>query len=92
MARSTYLVAYDVSCPRRLGRTLRAVKAWRTAGQKSVAECLMHPSERNALARELLSIIDADTDRLHMLRLDPRLEPECFGVARPAGSQSFLVV
>lgn len=92
MARRLYLVAYDVACPRRLCRTLKAVKAWRAAGQKSVAECLMHPAERDSLGRRLLTIIDPETDRLHILRLDPRMAPECFGIARHAGTRPFLVV
>lgn len=92
MSRSTYLVAYDVACPRRLARTLQAVKAWRAAGQKSVAECFMSAAERDGLCADLGTIIEAGEDRLHIIRLDPRMQPELFGVARHHGAQPFLVV
>lgn len=92
MSRHSYLVAYDVACPRRLGRTLRAVKAWRAAGQKSVAECFMSAAERDGLCRELSDLIEPAADRLHVIRLDPRMAPELFGVARHHGAQPFLVV
>ena len=91
MARSTYLVGYDVSCPRRLRQTLHAVKQWRMAGQKSVAECFLSTAERDSLGQEIGAIIDQGADRLHMIRLDPRMRPELFGVAR-AGALPFLVV
>lgn len=92
MSRHTYLVAYDVACPRRLGRTLRAVKAWRAGGQKSVAECFMSAAERDGLCRELGAIVDPDADRLHVIRLDPRMRPELFGIARHLGATPFLVL
>jgi CRISPR-associated protein Cas2 len=91
MARSLYLVAYDISCPRRLRRTLKAVKAWRAAGQKSVAECFMSPAERNGLLAELESIIVRQEDRLHCLRLDPRMATHLFGIASPARSGPFII-
>lgn len=92
MARHPYLVAYDVACPRRLARTLAAVKAWRASGQKSVAECFLSPAERDGLCRALSGIIESAEDRLHVIRLDPRMQPECFGVARHQGAGHFLVV
>lgn len=91
MARHTYLVAWDVACPRRLARVGQAAKAWRAAGQRSVAECLMSGAERQALAGKLASIVDHGEDRLHLFRLDPRLGCRLFGIARSQGSRPFII-
>jgi len=40
MQRILYLVAYDISHPRRLARALKTVRAYATGGQKSVARML----------------------------------------------------
>jgi len=91
MSRRVYLVAYDVACPRRLARTLAAVKPWRMAGQKSVAECFLSTAERDRLAARLAGLIQPAEDRLHILRLDPRMRPHLFGIARHFAGQPFIV-
>jgi CRISPR-associated protein Cas2 len=91
MARHLYLVAYDVSDPGRLRRTLKLVKAYRAAGQKSVAECLLSPGEYEGLSRDLSRTIDHGADRLHMFRLDPRMKPKLFGVASHHGDRPFII-
>ena len=45
MARSLYLVAYDVCNPRRLARVTRYFHSYRVAGQKSVPEIWVTPAE-----------------------------------------------
>ena len=45
MARTLYLVAYDVCEPRRLARVGRYFKSYRVAGQKSVPEIWITPAE-----------------------------------------------
>jgi CRISPR-associated protein Cas2 len=92
MARHLHLVAYDVSCPGRLQRTLAAVKPWRASGQKSVAECFLSPAERDRLCGELAARIDEAEDRLHIVRLDPRMKARLFGVARQHDGRAFQVV
>ena len=91
MTRHLYLVAYDVSDPGRLRRTLKLVKAYRAAGQRSVAECLMSPAEYQRLSRDLSGTIDHHADRLHMFRLDPRMKPKLFGIASHHGDRPFVV-
>jgi CRISPR-associated protein Cas2 len=91
MARQLYLVAYDVSDPDRLRRTLKLVKAYRAAGQRSVAECLMSPAEYEGLSRDLSRTIDHGVDRLHIFRLDPRMRPTLFGVAVHQGDRPFII-
>lgn len=90
MARHFYLVAYDVRCPHRLRHTLKAVKAFRTSGQKSVAECFLSASERESLLRTLGGIL-AKQDRLHCLRLDPRMGARLFGVAQAFRPGPFII-
>lgn len=91
MKRIPHLVAWDIACPRRLARVGRAAKGWKTAGQLSVAECLVTPAERQALAAELAGLVAPAEDRLHLFRLDPRQPPLLFGVARSQGTRPFLV-
>jgi len=44
MPRTLYLVAYDISDPRRLGRVCRSLKGYRVQGQKSVPEIWVTPA------------------------------------------------
>ncbi|MFN3370894.1 MAG: hypothetical protein ACK4Z0_05135 [Sphingomonadaceae bacterium] len=91
MNRQLHLVAYDVACPARLRRALDAVKPWRASGQKSVAECFLSAGEREALCRTLEGLLEPAEDRLHVLRLDPRMPTELFGVARQHAGGAFIV-
>lgn len=92
MARAIYLVAYDVSDPRRLARTGRCVKAHLLCGQKSFAECWMSRPERDALLTRLKNIIDIKTDRLHSFRFDPRQTPVLLGTAQRVSPAPFLIL
>src|SRR5260221_537392 len=52
MQRILYLVAYDISHPRRLARALKTMRAYATGGQKSVHECwLLSGRHSEATAR-----------------------------------------
>jgi CRISPR-associated protein Cas2 len=64
MRRTLYLVAYDISHPRRLARALNVVRAYATGGQKSVHECWLLPRELLALQRDLEAIIDHGEDSI----------------------------
>src|SRR5712675_2485895 len=75
MQRILYLVAYDISHPRRLARALKTVRAYATGGQKSVHECWLLPGELATLKRDLEAVIDAGEDSALFVRLDPRLKP-----------------
>ena len=89
--RSFYLVAYDISDPRRLQKVGKTVKAYLTSGQKSVAECWMLPSERERLLQKLSHLITADRDRIHCFRLDPRQKPQFLGVAERTDGRPFII-
>jgi CRISPR-associated protein Cas2 len=83
MQRILYLVAYDISHPRRLARALKTVRAYATGGQKSVHECWLLPGELATLKRDLEAVIDPVEDSVLFVRLDPRLKPRTLGIARP---------
>lgn len=92
MNRQLYLVAYDIGCNNRRKRALDAVRCWRAEGQKSVSECFMTVAERDHLCRRLDAIINSRADRLHVLRLDPRMKPRLLGTARRHDGRLFLIV
>jgi len=92
MQRSLYLVAYDISDPRRLARTLKIVRAYATGGQKSVHECWLEPGELLTLKHDLEAVIDANDDSVLFVRLDPRMKPKTLGIARPPADPSFFFV
>ncbi len=92
MARTLYLVAYDISHPRRLARALKIVRAYATGGQKSVHECWLLPGELALLKRELDAVISPAEDSVLFVRLDPRMKPRPLGIARPPADPSFFFV
>ena len=92
MQQTLYLVAYDISHPRRLARALKIVRAYATGGQKSVHECWLEPGELAVLKRDLEAVIDASEDSVLFVRLDPRMKPRTLGIARPPADPSFFFV
>ena len=92
MARTLYLVAYDISEPRRLARACRYFKSWRVAGQKSVPEIWVTPAELRAIRAHLAQLLDPASDRIQLIALDPRMTPSCLGQAASFGPQHFCIV
>ncbi|TXG83030.1 MAG: CRISPR-associated endonuclease Cas2 [Sphingomonadales bacterium] len=92
MSAAVHLVAYDVSLPARLQAVGRRVKGFRSAGQKSVAECWLNAGRRERLLNQLYQLLDHDLDRLAVIRLDPRSPPMLFGVAKHLAIPVFLIV
>ena len=90
--RTLYLVAYDVSDPRRLARVHRFMTGWKVGGQKSFYECWLTASEREVVLRGLRELIEADADRVHLFQLDPRMAPKCFGVASTFRQPFFAIL
>lgn len=91
MARTLYLVAYDISHPRRLSRVCRYFKSYRVAGQKSVPEIWVTPAELAHIQHELRQMIDPGQDRLQLIALDPRMKPRCIGLAHSFHQSHFCV-
>ena len=67
--RQLYLAAYDISCPRRLRKALKVLRAYASGGQKSVFECYLSPSEKSQLLEEMSQVIDEQEDRFIVFKL-----------------------
>lgn len=91
MARTLYLVAYDICQPRRLARVTRYFQKWRVAGQKSVPEIWVTPAELAHIQDELKQLVDPETDRLQIIALDPRMQRRCLGLAHTFDQQYFCI-
>jgi len=91
MTRTPYLVAYDISNPKRLVHACRYFKNWRVAGQKSVPEIWITPAELQTIRVDLGQLIDPDSDRIQIIALDPRMIPLCLGQAATFCSRSFSI-
>ncbi len=79
MQRQLCLVAYDIASSSRLRRALRVVREYALGGQKSVHECFLNEAEQRELHRHLQAIVDGQTDRYLILRLDPRCRVRTLG-------------
>lgn len=90
--RALYIAAYDVAEPSRLRKVHHVVKRFATGGQKSVFECFLTPSEREALLTEVRALMDHDEDRLALLRVEERARPMLLGIAVPATDPDFFYV
>jgi len=89
--RTLYLVAYDVCEPRRLQRVCRYLTGYKVGGQKSVYELWVTPAELAAIRAELENLMQLDEDRLHILALDPRMKPRCYGRAQSFNRTWFAI-
>lgn len=90
--RDLYLAAYDVVEPRRLRAALDLVRGYATGGQYSVHECWLTAAERAQLIADASAVLDAEEDRLLLLRLDPRGAAITLGVGvAPADPSCFYV-
>lgn len=68
------------------------MRGYATGGQKSVHEVFLTRGERDELLHAMSLIIDEDSDRFLLLRLDPRSRCHALGVAsRPADPDYFYV-
>jgi CRISPR-associated protein Cas2 len=67
--RYRYLVAYDVSDPKRLAKTRKRLKGYGDAMQYSVFVCDLDANEKAAMERDLMRIVDTGIDRVAIVRL-----------------------
>ncbi|RMF21202.1 MAG: CRISPR-associated endonuclease Cas2 [Deltaproteobacteria bacterium] len=81
--RSLYLAAYDVRCPRRLRKALECAREFATGGQKSVHECFLNDTEKEALVQGMVEVLDLTKDSFLLIRLDPRAKTYTLGIGRP---------
>lgn len=86
--RKLYLAAYDISERSRLRSALKAARSFAIGGQKSVHECSLSAAELDELLATMDILLDEDTDRLLLIRLDPRAASFLLGRAvRPVIQQ-----
>jgi CRISPR-associated protein Cas2 len=69
MQRYRYLVAYDVSDPKRLTKTRKRLKGYGDAMQYSVFICDLDAREKAAMEADLLRIVDTRVDRVAIVKL-----------------------
>ncbi len=85
MNRALYLVAYDISKPSRLRKTLIVLKDYASGGQKSAFECYLTAGERAELLFRVEQIMDADDDSFLVIKLTNRDAVNILGCAiKPA--------
>ncbi len=90
--RALHLAAYDISEPRRLVAALKLMRAYATGGQKSVHELYLTPAERQSLVEDMGVLMDLETDRFLLLRLDPRSRVHTLGKAVTPSDPDFFYV
>lgn len=90
--RDLYLAAYDVADRKRLRASLDFVKGYATGGQKSFYEIFLTPAEKAELMHQMALILDEDSDRFFLLKLDPRSRVYTLGVAVPPADPPYFYV
>jgi len=90
--RTLYLVAYDMCDPRRLHRICRYLTGYKVGGQKSVFEIWATDGELREIRGKLEHLMLQDEDRVHILALNPRMQPRCSGRARSFECTFFSIV
>lgn len=91
MARTLFLVAYDIGNASRLRRVGRYFKSYRVDGQKSVPEIWITAAELVQIQRDLDHMIVPTEDRIQLLSLDPRMTVRCMGQAKTFGADFFCI-
>ena len=90
--RHLHLACYDVAHPRRLAAALKLTRRYATGGQKSAHELFLTPAERDTLVDDMRALLELETDRFLLLRLDPRSKLFALGKAiAPADPDYFYV-
>ena len=71
MARTRYLVSYDISSPRRLRKVAKTCEAFGSRIQYSVFECPLEPKRLQQLRAALDAIIHHEEDQILFISLGP---------------------
>lgn len=92
MSRTLYLIAYDISNPKRLNAVRHFLKAYSTGGQKSVYECFLTHRELEEVADGLEERIKPSKDRIHIFTMDGRSRTHTLGIAvQPVDPEYFYI-
>lgn len=90
--RLRYLVAYDISDPKRLRKVHKKVESYAIGGQKSFYECWLTSTELNTFNQQLYDLIDSTEDKIYIFQIPKDTKPQLFGRAKLQSIQPFLVV
>ncbi len=82
-----YLVAYDISEPRRLVRIAKICEDFGVRVQYSLFECRLEPDEFQALWGQLEAELDTETDRVVAYPMDQRCVRETVTAGRMVCSE-----
>lgn len=92
LARTLYLVCYDIASPKRLYQVHKFLLGYKVGGQKSFFECWLTAGELRDVRRGLTERIDESDDRAHIFQLDPRQEILCYGQAQAVNRGAFMIL
>jgi CRISPR-associated protein Cas2 len=92
VARTLYLIAYDITHQKRLGRVRNILKEYSTGGQKSVYECYLTAAELRDISFFIHNLIDEEEDRVHIFTLDGRSRTHTLGVALQPKDPAYFYV
>lgn len=69
--RQTFVISYDVSCPKRLRKVYRLMRGWGDHIQLSVFRCELSPRELVDLRTRLAAIIHGSEDQVLFVDVGP---------------------
>ncbi|ETD67130.1 CRISPR-associated protein Cas2 [Pelistega indica] len=91
--RSLFLIAYDITCPKRQAKVRRILQSVAIGYQKSLFECWLTEVELHHTLVEIESIISkAENDKFHAFSLGEKIESLCWGQAKPMQFEPFLII
>ena len=90
--REPYIIAYDISCPRRQHRARKLLRGYSTGGQKSLFECWLTQKELQNLYATLSAELQTQTDRLHIFHLTENTEARLLGKAQALANITLLMI
>lgn len=92
VARTLYLVCYDICEPKRLRRVHRYLMGYKVGGQKSFFECWLTAAELREVRNTLAELLALSEDRAHIFQLDPRMRRDMLGRATQPVTDVFLII
>lgn len=72
--RKSFIVAYDIACPKRLSRMARICSDFGNRLQKSVFLCAMNDAENEMLVARVKKCIEKEEDQVMIFQLPPLRE------------------
>ncbi len=90
MADGLYIVAYDISDPRRLRRVRHVVRDYASGGQKSAYECFLSRASKLELLERVAAEMEPAEDRVCCIRTRRTKKPVLLGIAEMPVDPEFV--